>query len=44
MLSVELSRHSHEGPSAARQAYNFLRPLIEATTSGGREGESPAGQ
>ncbi len=30
LLSVELSRHSHEGPQAARHAYNFLRPLIQA--------------
>jgi sugar phosphate isomerase/epimerase len=30
LLSVELSRHSHEGPEAARRAYNYLRPLIEA--------------
>jgi sugar phosphate isomerase/epimerase len=30
LLSVELSRHSHEGPEAARRAYNFLRPLIQA--------------
>ena len=30
LLSVELSRHSHEGPAAARRAYNFLRPLVEA--------------
>jgi sugar phosphate isomerase/epimerase len=29
LLGVELSRHSHEGPSAARRAYNSLRPLIE---------------
>jgi L-ribulose-5-phosphate 3-epimerase len=28
LLSVELSRHSHEGPEAARRAYNYLRPLI----------------
>jgi sugar phosphate isomerase/epimerase len=28
LLSVELSRHSHEGPSAAQRAYNFLQPLI----------------
>jgi L-ribulose-5-phosphate 3-epimerase len=28
LLSVELSRHSHEGPSAAERAYNFLRPLV----------------
>jgi L-ribulose-5-phosphate 3-epimerase len=32
LLSVELSRHSHEGPTAARHAYNFLRPLIQAAT------------
>jgi sugar phosphate isomerase/epimerase len=31
LLSVELSRHSHEGPSAARRAYNFLRPMIEVS-------------
>jgi sugar phosphate isomerase/epimerase len=31
MLSVELSRHSHEGPDAARRAYNFLWPLIEVS-------------
>jgi len=30
MVGVELSRHSHEGPEAARRAYNFLRPLCEA--------------
>lgn len=30
LLSVELSRHSHEGPQAAQTAYNFLRPLLEA--------------
>jgi sugar phosphate isomerase/epimerase len=29
LVSVELSRHSHEGPEAARRAYNFLRPLVE---------------
>ena len=28
LLSVELSRHSHEAPMAARHAYNYLRPLI----------------
>lgn len=27
-LHVELSRHSHEGPTAARHAYSFLRELI----------------
>ena len=30
LLSVELSRHSHEGPMAARRAYNYLRPLVAA--------------
>ncbi len=29
LVSVELSRHSHEGPRAARHAYNYLRPLID---------------
>ncbi len=28
-LHVELSRHSHEGPTAARRAHEFLRPLID---------------
>jgi sugar phosphate isomerase/epimerase len=44
LLSVELSRHSHEGPAAAQQAYNYLRPLIAAAASDSvREGEAPAG-
>jgi sugar phosphate isomerase/epimerase len=30
VLSVELSRHSHDGPAAARRAYSFLRPLLDA--------------
>lgn len=30
-LNVELSRHSHVGPLAAKQAFDFLRPLIELT-------------
>jgi sugar phosphate isomerase/epimerase len=30
LLSVELSRHSHEGPAAAERAYHFLQPLIES--------------
>jgi sugar phosphate isomerase/epimerase len=30
-LSVELSRHSYEGPAAATQAYGYLRPLLDAT-------------
>jgi sugar phosphate isomerase/epimerase len=29
LVNVELSRHSHEGPTAARRAYEFLRPLVE---------------
>ncbi len=29
---VELSRHSHEAPAAARQAIEFLRPLLDAIT------------
>jgi L-ribulose-5-phosphate 3-epimerase len=33
LLSVELSRHSHEGPSAAERAYNYLRPLIDAASN-----------
>jgi len=28
-VHVELSRHSHEAPDAARRAYAFLQPLIE---------------
>jgi len=27
-LHVELSRHSHEGPTAARRAYEYLTPLL----------------
>ena len=27
-IHVELSRHSHEGPLAARRAYEFLQPLL----------------
>jgi sugar phosphate isomerase/epimerase len=27
-LHVELSRHSHEGPTAAQRAYDYLRPLV----------------
>ena len=29
-VHVELSRHSHDGPAAARRAYDFLRPLIDS--------------
>ncbi len=32
-VHVELSRHSHEGPSAARTAYEFLAPLMMKDTS-----------
>ncbi len=28
-LHVELSRHSHEGPTAAKKAFDFLQPLVE---------------
>jgi sugar phosphate isomerase/epimerase len=28
-LHVELSRHSHQGPEAARQAYEYLTPLVK---------------
>jgi sugar phosphate isomerase/epimerase len=28
-LHVELSRHSHEAPEAARKAFDFLRPLVD---------------
>jgi len=30
LVGVELSRHSHEGPTAARRAYNYLSPLVAA--------------
>jgi sugar phosphate isomerase/epimerase len=30
-LHVELTRHSHEAPTAAKKAYDFLRPLIDQT-------------
>jgi L-ribulose-5-phosphate 3-epimerase len=30
IIDVELSRHAQVGPQAARQAYNFLRPLCDA--------------
>lgn len=33
-LHVELSRHSHVGPEAARRAYDFLRPKLELLTAG----------
>jgi len=33
-LHVELSRHSHEAPSAAKNAYEFLRPYLDHVTKG----------
>lgn len=36
IIGVELSRHAHLGHQAARQAYNFLRPLCDAAEAGGR--------
>jgi sugar phosphate isomerase/epimerase len=30
-LHVELSRHSHDGPNAARRAIEFLEPLLEGS-------------
>jgi sugar phosphate isomerase/epimerase len=29
LVAVELSRHSENGPAAARQAYEFLKPMLE---------------
>jgi sugar phosphate isomerase/epimerase len=28
-LHIELSRHSHEAPTAAKKAYDFLKPLVQ---------------
>jgi len=36
IIGVELTRHAHVGPEAARQAYSFLRPLLDAANAGGR--------
>ena len=36
IIGVELSRHAHLGSQAARQAYNFLRPICDAAEAGGR--------
>jgi sugar phosphate isomerase/epimerase len=36
LVNVELSRHSHEAPTAARRAYNYLRPLVDAAAHGRR--------
>ena len=32
-LHVELSRHSHEAPTAAKKAYDFLKPLLDRVCS-----------
>ena len=32
-LHVELSRHSHMGPTAAQKAFDFLRPLIDQVSA-----------
>ena len=32
-LHVELSRHSHMAPEAARKAYDFLKPLVEKASA-----------
>ena len=36
-LHVELSRHSHEAATAARKAFDFLRPLVEKGSPDTRE-------
>ncbi len=36
VVAVELTRHAHVGPQAARQAYRFLRPLFDAVAAGGQ--------
>jgi L-ribulose-5-phosphate 3-epimerase len=41
IIAVELSRHAHVGPQAARQAYSFLRPLLDAASAGGRGSRRP---
>jgi sugar phosphate isomerase/epimerase len=28
-VHVELSRHSHDGPNAARRAFEFLKPMMD---------------
>ena len=33
-IYVELSRHSHDAPTAVRKAYDFLRPLVNACAPG----------
>lgn len=34
LVAVELTRHAHVGPQAARQAFDFLRPLCQDIGSG----------
>lgn len=41
LIGVELSRHSHEGPTAARRAYEFLWPLVDAATVSTPRGQKP---
>jgi sugar phosphate isomerase/epimerase len=33
-IHVELSRHSHDAPSAARKAFDFLHPLVKPDAAG----------
>ena len=33
LINVELSRHSQEGAAAARRAYDFLRPILDAANA-----------
>ncbi len=34
LVQVELSRHSHQGPEAARRAIEFLKPMLPTSPSG----------
>jgi sugar phosphate isomerase/epimerase len=34
LVQVELSRHSHQGPNAARRAIEFLKPMVAARPTG----------
>jgi L-ribulose-5-phosphate 3-epimerase len=34
-VHVELSRHSHDAPAAARRAFEFLHPILERTQASG---------
>jgi sugar phosphate isomerase/epimerase len=42
-LHVELSRHSHEGPLAAKHALAFLQSLVEKKRPPRKEGREPNG-